>query len=79
MLLIQIIEGKGDVNRSEDIVCDLNLIDRDEFPYATTQKRRKGAAVNDVPSLENRSHNADSGCNYSAGGRVVSLHFLVIC
>ena len=30
--------------------------DRDEFPYATTKEGGKGAAVNYVPLIENRSH-----------------------
>ena len=30
--------------------------DRDEFPYATTMEGGKGAAVNYVPLIENRSH-----------------------
>ena len=35
--------------------------DRDEFPYATTKEGGKGAAVNYVPSPENRSHGANLG------------------
>ena len=57
MILIQIIEGKEGKNRSEDI----SGFDRDEFPYATTKEGGKGAAVNYVPSSENRSHGANLG------------------
>ena len=39
----------------------LSGFDRDEFPYATTKEGGKGAAVNYVPSSENRSHGANLG------------------
>ena len=39
----------------------LSGFDRDEFPYATTTEGGKGAAVNYVPSSENRSHGANLG------------------
>ena len=35
--------------------------DRDEFPYATTKEGGKGAAVNYVPLIENRSHGGSLG------------------